>query len=256
MTKLITVYSSNIPINCHILKGRLEADGIPCFIYDEHMIGVHPFRAVAIEGAKLKVPFDKYIQSQKIISLTTQGVLVDENGEYRISEIFENEIKRQNEILSIKNRIRNDASLLDKPLAIDSELIDPLEIEKILKNERAFQNVSKRKFKFSWKQFLYELFDFERSVFKYLRTKPVDYYLEKELVDNYANQEDPKYIIHCPNCNSDNTASGYAIDYKWDIPYLIISLLLTAPLFLIRRKYHCFDCGHDFKKQKMATANK
>ena len=169
---------------------------------------------------------------------------------------FENEMKRQNEILSIKNRIRNDSSLLDKPLAIDSELIDQVEIEKILKNERAFQNVSKRTFKFSWKQFLYELFDFERSVFKYLRTKPVDYYLEKELVDNYANQEEPKYIIHCPNCNSDNTASGYAIDYKWDIPYLLISLLLTAPLFLVRRKYHCFDCGNDFKKQKTAIADK
>ena len=68
MTKLITVYSSNIPIDCHILKGRLESEGIPCFIYDEQMICVHPFVAVAIGGVKLKVPFDKYFQSQKIIN--------------------------------------------------------------------------------------------------------------------------------------------------------------------------------------------
>lgn len=247
MTKLITVYSSNIPIDCHILKGRLESEGIPCFIYDEQMICVHPFVAVAIGGVKLKVPFDKYFQSQKIINLISQGILIDENGEYQISEIFVNEIKRQNDILSIKNNIRNDSSLLDNPFTVDNEFIDQNEIDEILKNEREFQKLAKKEFKFSWKHFFYELFNFKRSVFKYFRTKPVDYYLEKEIVDNYISQKEPKYIIHCPNCNSDNTVFGYAIDYKWAILYLIISLILSTPLFLIRKKYHCFDCGYDFK---------
>jgi len=250
MTKLITVYSSNIPINCHILKGRLESDGIPCFIYDEHMIWVHPFSAVAIGGVKLKVQIDKYIQSQKIINLIAQGVLIDNNGEYEVKEIFENEIKRQNEILSIKNKLRNNSSLFEKPFTVDNEFIDQIEINEILIDEKKFKNISEKKFKFSWKQFFYELFDFERSISKYFRIKPVDYFLEKEVVDNYINKKESKHITLCPTCNSNNTRFGYAIDYKWDILYVILSFILGTPLFLIRKKYHCFDCGYDFKKQR------
>jgi hypothetical protein len=253
--RLITAYSSNVPMDCHILKGRLETEGIPCFIYDENMIWVNPFRAVTIGGAKLKVPLDRYSQSQKILDLASQGKLIDETGEYKISEILENEIKRQNEILSIKNKIRNNISLLDNPILTDYEFIDQKEIEEILKNEKEFKSISDKKFKFSMKQFLNELFDFERSIFKYLRTKPVSYYLEKELVDNYINQKESKYIAHCPKCNSDNTAYGYAIDFKWDFLYLILSFLIMVPLFPFRKKYHCFDCGNDFKKGKTATAN-
>jgi len=250
MTKLITVYSSNIPIDCHILKGRLETEGIPCFIYDENLIWVHPFRAVAIGGVKLKVPLDKYLQCQKIINLTSQGKLIDETGEYQISEILNNEINRQNEIISIKNKIRNNSSLLDKSAFNDSKLIDQIEIKEILKIERKFRELTKKKFKFSWKQFFYELFDFDRSVFKYFRIRPVDYYVEKEIVENYINPKESRQITNCPNCNSENTSFGYAIDFKWDILYLILSLLIMIPFFPIRKKYHCFDCGYDFKRNR------
>lgn len=255
MTKLKTIYSSNTPIDCHILKGRLETEGIPCFIYDEHTISVHPFRAVAIGGVKLKVPTDKIDQSQNILNLLTQEKLFDKNGEYQISEIFDNEIKRQNEILIFKNKLRNDSTLLDKKFDNYNDYIDQFEIEVILKQEREFLKHSKKKFEFSWNQFLYELFDFDGSIFTYLRTKPVDYYIDKEIVDNYIKHSDSKDNCNCPNCNSDNVAFGYAIDYKWDIIYLIISLLSTIPLFLIRKKYHCFDCGNNFRKEKTATAN-
>jgi hypothetical protein len=255
MIKLITIFSSNIPIDCHILKGRLETEGISCFIYDENLIWVDPFKAVAIGGVKLKVPSDKFLQSQKIIDLTSQGKLFDDNGEYKIAEILNNEINRQNEVLSIKSKIRNDSSLIDKNTFSDSKLIEQIDIQELIKNEREFLELSKNKFEFSWKQFFYELFDFDRSVFKYLRTKPVEYYIEKEIVENYINQKESKRITKCPNCDSDNVSFGYAIDFKWDILYLILSLLM-APLFPIRKKYHCFDCGYDFKRvRKTATAN-
>lgn len=250
MTELITIFSSNIPVECYILKGRLETEGIPCFIFDEHTISVHPFRAVAIGGVKLKVPIDKINQSQNILNLIAQDKLMDENGEYLISEIIDNEIKRQNEILTLKNKIRNEANLLQGKFDYVTEFVDPSEFEKIIKQEREFLNLSKKKFKFSWDQFLYELFDFERSVIKYLRSKPVDYYIEKEIVENYIKQPEKEDICHCPSCHSENIAFGYAIDYKWDITYLIVSFLLTVPIFLIRNKYHCFDCGLNFKKTK------
>jgi hypothetical protein len=256
MTKLITVFSSNIPNDCHIIKGRLESEGIPCFIFDENLIWVNPFNAVAIGGVKLKIPSDKYDHCQKIINLTSQDKLIDESGEYQISEILNNEIERQNEILSIKSKIRNDSALLDKSVFSKSKFLDTGEIENILKNEREFHELAKKKFEFSSKQFFYELFDFDRSVFVYLRPKPVDYYIEKEIVENFINQKEPRQIINCPDCNSDNTAFGYAIDFKWDVLYLIFYLLIWTPFFPIRKKYHCFDCGHDFKKiGKTATAN-
>ncbi len=44
--ELITVFTSNITIDCYIVKNRLESEGLECFIYDENFIGVNPFRAV------------------------------------------------------------------------------------------------------------------------------------------------------------------------------------------------------------------
>lgn len=249
MSKLITIYSSNIPVECHILKGRLEAEGINSFIYDEHITWVHPFKAVAIGGIKLKVPSDKIEHCQKIIDLISQGKLIDDTDLYNINEILYNEINRQNEILSIKSKIRNDSLLIDEVALNDSKFADQIDTRELFKDERDFLELSKKEFKFTWKQFFYELFDFERSVFKYLRTKPVEYYIEKEIVDNYINQKESKLITICPNCDSNNTSFGYAIDYKWDIPYLILSSLLV-PFFPIRKKHHCFDCGHDFKLNK------
>jgi len=255
MIKLKTIYSSNIPIDCYILKGRLETEGISCYIYDENLIWVHPFIAIAIGGVKLKVPSDKFLQCQKIIGLISQGKLIDDNGEYQIGEIYNNEINRQNEVLSIKSQIRKDSSLLDKPTFNDSKLIKQIDTQELLKNERDFLELSKKEFKFSWKQFFYEMFDFHRSVFKYFRTKSVEYYIEKEIVENYINQKESKRITKCPNCGSYNVSFGYAIDFKWDILYLILSFLI-APLFPIRKKYHCFDCGYDFKRnRKTATVN-
>ncbi len=251
MTKLVTLYSSLIPVDCYILKGRLESDGIPCFIHDEQLIWVHPFKAVAIGGVKLKVPVNESLRAKEIIKLVPQGKSIDDSGEYLLSDFFDYEIRKQNETLSIKNKIRNDYSLVNNPLAITSSLISEEEIKGIIEEEVKFHTYSNKKFQFSMKQFLYELFDFNRSIFKYFRTKPVDYYLEKELVDNYVKYSIPDNVTYCPRCNSDNTSFGYAIDFKWDVIYFTLSILFMTPFFPIRKKYHCFNCGYDFKKQEI-----
>jgi uncharacterized Zn finger protein len=50
--------------------------------------------------------------------------------------------------------------------------------------------------------------------------------------------------INCPNCGSDEVSklklSGQA--------FAISVLLLGFPLPFVSKTYHCFDCGHDFKK--------
>lgn len=247
MTNLVTLYSSNIPVNCYLLKGRLETEGIPCFIFDENMITVHPFRAVALGGVKLKVPIDRFNESQHILSLLAQGRLPDENGEYVIAEVFDNEIKRQNEILALKYIIRNESIVAPEDFTYKSDYLDQSEIEDILREDIESANLYGKKFEFSWKEFFYEWFDFDRSLFKYLRSKPADYYIEKEIVDNYNKPLASEESCICPNCHSDNVAHGYAHDYKWDVPYLFVSIVLSVPIFPLRKKYHCFECGFNFK---------
>jgi hypothetical protein len=250
MMELKTIYTSNIPIDCHILKGRLETDGLTCFIFDENYVWIDPFKAVAIGGVKLKVPSDQKEIAEKIISLVHIDKLIDENGEYEMADVFENEISRRNEILEIKTRIRNDPYLLDKPSNFNTIWLSQYEIDQVIDSERHFLEFSNREINFSWEQFLSELFDFNGRIFKYIRKRPVEYYIDKELVDNYNNQTKAKSSIICPNCSSDNNSYGYAIDYKWDILYLILSLLIHAPFPLIRKKYHCFNCGFDFNNKK------
>jgi hypothetical protein len=46
MKKLKTIFSSNIPVVCHIIRGRLETECIRCFIYDENMIWGLKARAI------------------------------------------------------------------------------------------------------------------------------------------------------------------------------------------------------------------
>lgn len=53
--KLITVASCSEPIEGHLLRTRLEAEGIRCFVADEHTISANWFYSNAIGGVKLQV---------------------------------------------------------------------------------------------------------------------------------------------------------------------------------------------------------
>lgn len=39
----------------HVIKGRLETEGIPCFAKDEHTVTTNPFYSLALGGIKLQV---------------------------------------------------------------------------------------------------------------------------------------------------------------------------------------------------------
>ena len=255
MIKLETIFSSNIPIDCHILKGRLESEGLNCFVFDENIVWVHPFRAIAIGGVKLKVPSDQLDLANEIMKQIENGNLFDENGEYEITKIFHSEYDRQMEVLKMKSEIRKNPTILDESVKFETSSLNQDEINSIIDNEKEFQTLLNKKLNFNWKDFFYELFDFDRDVFKYLRFRPVEYFLDKEIVDNYNSKNSTDVAVICPNCKSNNTRNGYAIDNKWDILYLVLSLLFFVPFPLIRKKTHCFECGFDFKKQK-AAANK
>ena len=249
MMQFTTIYTSNIPVECYIVKGRLESEGIKCYVYDENIVSINPFRAIAVGGVKLKVHSDDAETAIKIIELSGNGRLIDENGEYNISEIFENEIKRQNEIIEIKHFIQTNPSTTRNPQDFKSIWLNNQELNQLIADEVRFYEISCRKFKFDCKQFIFDFFDFDRSVFTYFRNKPIDYYIDKEIVDNYFSQKkDKSNCANCPKCNSDDVYFSYAIDYKIDIWYLLLSFLLFIPFPPLRKKFHCFNCGYNFRK--------
>lgn len=249
-----TIFTSNIPVLCHILKGRLQTDGLDVFIYDEHTISVHPFRAVLLGGVKVKVPSEQAEQAKLIMQSLLNKKLIDESGEYNLEETFELETARQNETLKLKCIIRSHPDLLDRPEEITSELLSTSNIAELILAEREFHYAKNKPNNFTWNQFWYELFDPRRSFFRYLRPRTVDYFLDKELVELYANNSLKSATLVCPECKSENVRYGYAIDNKWDIAYLILSFLITIPFPLVRKNNHCFDCGANFNGKNIPQA--
>lgn len=246
---LKTVFVSTYPIDCYIVKGRLETDGISCFVFDENMVNVNPFNSVAVGGVKLKVRSDQFEKAKLILTKLVNDILWDDEGEYETEMLLQNEHERQKFILDFKKRFLGNSKIPDD----ESELIKQIvlkgfseeEAKGIIADTKDFLIQNNLKFVFSWKQFWYELFDFERDFFKYFRVKTNEFYIEKELIDTLKNDKENRE--KCPNCGSNNIKFGWAIDYKWDILYVILSFLLMSPFPPYRKKYHCFDCGHNCK---------
>jgi hypothetical protein len=53
--KIVTFESYYDPMLAHIVRTRLEASGIPCFIADENTLWANPYHNQAIGGVKIKV---------------------------------------------------------------------------------------------------------------------------------------------------------------------------------------------------------
>jgi len=232
-----------------LVKGRLETEGIACFVYDENVINVDPFRSVAVGGVKLKVRSDQFEKAKFILNKLENDILWDDEGEYPKEILLQNEYERQKFIIEFKHSFLSSSKISDD----ESELIKLIvskgfsedEAKGIITDTKDFLQQNNLKFVFKWKQFWYELFDFERDFFKYFRVKSNEFYIEKELINTLEN--DKEITEKCPICGSNNIKFGWAIDYKWDILFVILSFLLTSPFPPYRKKYHCFDCGHDCK---------
>jgi hypothetical protein len=53
---MITVARFDTMPDAHIAKGKLEAEGIPCLLLDEHLVQTDWLYAIAVGGIKLQVP--------------------------------------------------------------------------------------------------------------------------------------------------------------------------------------------------------
>jgi hypothetical protein len=52
--------------------------------------------------------------------------------------------------------------------------------------------------------------------------------------------------IVCEKCGSKNVAYGQAIKGRFSWWVILVSLLLTVYPFKANKRFHCYDCGHEF----------
>lgn len=71
--RFVTIATFNDVTEAHILKGRLEAEGILCFLGDEHIVGAQPFYSVAVGGVKLKVTAQDEEEARAILAKIQGG---------------------------------------------------------------------------------------------------------------------------------------------------------------------------------------
>jgi hypothetical protein len=75
--KIVTFASYYDPMLAHIIRTRLEANGIACFVADENTIGANPLYNQAVGGVKLKV-FERDLERCREI-LDSEGDLHEQD---------------------------------------------------------------------------------------------------------------------------------------------------------------------------------
>ena len=69
----ITISTSTNPIGAQIIRGRLEAEGIPAFVIFEHHIWAEWWLSNAIGGVRVQVPPEFHNQAQTVIQNINSG---------------------------------------------------------------------------------------------------------------------------------------------------------------------------------------
>jgi hypothetical protein len=87
MENLETIFSSDSPVECYLIKSKLENEGVECFVFDDNIISVYPFLSNAVGGVKLKVYERQKELAEKILA---------EKNTFEVG-LNDNEIKDTNE---------------------------------------------------------------------------------------------------------------------------------------------------------------
>lgn len=66
-TELVTLVKYLMPTEAYILKGRLEAEGIPAAVFNENFSTIYPFAAQLTGGVQLKVRAEDLERAKEIL---------------------------------------------------------------------------------------------------------------------------------------------------------------------------------------------
>lgn len=71
--KMVPVISFDNYIDANIMLGKLQAEGITCFLRDEYTVTVDPILSNAVGGIKLVVPEDEASKARALLNLFAQN---------------------------------------------------------------------------------------------------------------------------------------------------------------------------------------
>ena len=77
----VTIKIFEDSFSAHMLKAHIEAEDIPCFIYDENMMSMNPLMGIALGGIKLKVWESDVEKALQIIEEINRTPLTNEEGQ-------------------------------------------------------------------------------------------------------------------------------------------------------------------------------
>ncbi|MBK6952325.1 MAG: DUF2007 domain-containing protein [Crocinitomicaceae bacterium] len=77
---LITVKTFDNPIDAHLLKSKLESEGIVCYLFDEHTVGTNPLYNVTVGGIKLKINDFDLEKATEIYNEIHKTAYTDDDG--------------------------------------------------------------------------------------------------------------------------------------------------------------------------------
>lgn len=112
---MVTIKTFDNPIDAHMLRTKLESEGIPCYLADEHIVGINPMLNLAVGGIKLNVAEEDVAAAISIISESQEKPISDQEG-----AIISCPICQSTHILNNINHQKGFASLLATALSLFS----------------------------------------------------------------------------------------------------------------------------------------
>lgn len=78
---LVTLQVFDNPIDAHVLKSKLESEGIQSVLFDENMVSLNPLFNITVGGIKLKISDTDLEQAQELLHTLNKTPHTDENDQ-------------------------------------------------------------------------------------------------------------------------------------------------------------------------------
>jgi hypothetical protein len=76
---LITIKTFENAVEAHLLRLKLENEGIQCFLVDENTVSLNPLFNIAIGGIKLRIDESDEAKAQELIAEMENAAFLDED---------------------------------------------------------------------------------------------------------------------------------------------------------------------------------
>ena len=78
---LVTIKTFDNSIDAHMLRSRLENEGIGCYLFDENVVSLNPLYNVTVGGIKLKINDFDVEKAQVIINEVEQAPILNDKND-------------------------------------------------------------------------------------------------------------------------------------------------------------------------------